>query len=319
MMKTTPPASVPTTSQPEAPTATDGESSQPDRPFGAHLRMPWWAPILLTIGLLGLMLILQLVTVTAVAIGEIMLLGRDPDSTTLSPLMLLAVNLSLALTGVIAAVLTRIVAKIPLRTLLAAPRRPSAGRLGTYLTVFTLLVLAALGISELLAPQPQSISGVALTGTTIGLLAVALLTTPLQAAGEELLFRGTIMPAISSWVRPVGPALVLGVAVSTVLFGISHASIDPWLLTYYTVFGLSMAVMAIISKGLEAPIAFHVANNVVMMAIGSVFNDGAELTLDRSVGMGGPFMLIFIALDLLAVGVVWLIERRRNVSSLNAE
>lgn len=34
--------------------------------------------------------------------------------------------------------------------------------------------------------------------------------------------------------------------------------------------------------------------------------------LDRSVGMGGPFMPIFIAIDLIAVGVVWLLVRHQT-------
>jgi membrane protease YdiL (CAAX protease family) len=88
--------------------------------------------------------------------------------------------------------------------------------------------------------------------------------------------------------------------------------VDPWLLAYYVIFGLSMAAMALISRGLEAPIAFHVMNNLIMMIVGALFAGGEGVVVDRSVGMGGPYMLVFIAVDLVAVALVWLYERRQR-------
>src|SRR5699024_7984421 len=145
--------------------------------------------------------------------------------------------------------------------------------------------------------------------TTLGLIAVAVLTTPLQAAGEELLFRGAILPAVASWIRAVKPALVVGMIGSSLVFGAMHASLDPWLLSYYTAFGFCMAAMALISRGLEAPIAFHATNNLLMMVAGALFAGGEGVVIDRSVGMGGPFMLVVIALDVVAVLLVWWYER----------
>src|SRR5690625_6636368 len=71
-----------------------------------------------------------------------------------------------------------------------------------------------------------------------------------------------------------------------------------------------MAAIAVISRGLEAPIAFHVTNNLIMMVLAALFAGGEAVEIDRSVGMGGPFMLGFIAVDLVAIGFVWLYERR---------
>ena len=127
----------------------------------------------------------------------------------------------------------------------------------------------ALALTAMIDPSAAGIGQFAITSTTIGLVLVALLTTPLQAAGEELLFRGAMMPLFASWVRAVRPALVLGMIASSTVFGLVHMSVDPWLLSYYAVFGLCMAAMAVISRGLEAPIAFHVMNNLIMMVAAS--------------------------------------------------
>lgn len=286
--------------------------------FGAHLRMSWWKPLVIIPVLLIAMFVLQLLFTFVVLLVEMAAFGRDPADASISPLMMIAVNLSLAAVGPLAVLLTALIGRVPWRSVLASPRRMSMHRWGVYFGAFALLVLAALGLSALLAPEAAGLKSFAITGTTIGLILVALLTTPLQAAGEELMFRGALMPAVGSWVRAAKPALIVGMIASSVIFGLVHMSVDPWLLTYYTAFGACMAVMAVISRGLEAPIAFHVANNVIMMVAGALFAGGEAIEIDRSVGMGGPFMLLFIAVDLVAVGIVWLYERRQH-SGLDQE
>lgn len=306
-----------TTTQPPSPPLDPAAQPTPPalavddtRPFGAHLRLRWWKPLLLVPALVITMLVLQILMTFAVALVEMAAFGRDPMDLSISPLMMLAMNLSLAAMGPLAVLLTALLGRVPWRSLLASPRRLSMRRWGVYFGGFTALVGLALAISALVAPESSAFISFAITGTTLGLVAVAVLTTPLQAAGEELMFRGAIMPAVASWVRAAKPALIIGMIASSLVFGAMHASLDPWLLSYYIVFGLSMAAMAVISRGLEAPIAFHVTNNLIMMVIGALFAGGEGLVMDRSVGMGGPFMLVFIAVDLAAVGLVWVYERR---------
>lgn len=311
-----------TTPHPTPPPALDRTMSAPSpspapalddsRPFGAHLRMSWWKPLVIIPVLLIAMFVLQFAFTLVAILVETAAFGRDPMDLTISPLMMVAVNLSLAAMGPLAVLLTALIARVPWRSLLASPRPLSMRRWGVYTGAFALLVLAMLGISALFAPEMTGLQGFAITGTTVGLVLVALLTTPLQAAGEEIMFRGAVMPAVASWIRAAKPALIVGMIASSVVFGLVHLSVDPWLLTYYTVFGACMAAMAVISRGLEAPIAFHVTNNVIMMVAGALFADGQGIVIDRSVGMGGPFMLLAIAVDLAAVAVVWVYERRQR-------
>lgn len=288
------------------------------RPFGAHLRMSWWKPLIIVVATLVFMFVVQIALTLVVMIIEIAVFGRDPMSLAMTPLMMLAANLSLAAMGPLAVLLTAWLAKVPWRSVLSAPRPLAWRRWGAYFALFGALVLIGLGVMMLVAPDQAGLSSFALTGTSIGLLVVALLTTPLQAAGEELAFRGAIMPAVASWIRPARAAMFVGLIASSVIFGLVHMSVDPWLLTYYTVFGVCMAAMAVISRGLEAPIAFHVSNNLILMVISALFSGGRAIEIDRSVGMGGPFMLVFIALDVIAVGLVWAYERRRRMAEQSA-
>lgn len=304
-----------TTPHPSAPPADSAPVPAPSvddsRPFGAHLRMSWWKPLIIIVVPLVFMLVAQFVLTLAVAIIEMAAFGRDPMSLEMTPLMMLAANLSLALMGPLAVLLTAWLGKVPWRRALASPRALSGRRFAGYLAGFGVLVLAALAVMMLAAPEQSGLGQFAITGTTVGLVAVALLTTPLQAAGEELAFRGAFMPAIASWIRPARAAMIVGLVGSSIVFGLVHFSVDPWLLTYYTLFGACMALLAMITRGLEAPIAFHVSNNVILMVISALFAGGGGVEIDRSVGMGGPFMLVFIAIDLVAVALVWLEQRRR--------
>ncbi len=54
-------------------------------------------------------------------------------------------------------------------------------------------------------------------------------------------------------------------AVGSVVFATAHFATDPWLISYYFVFGLSLAMLAWRTRGLEMSIVVHAVNNVWMM------------------------------------------------------
>lgn len=280
--------------------------------------MSWWKPLVIVPALIILMLVIQVIGMFVAGMLEWLVLGNElgPESLQLTPVMMLAVNLSIAAMAPISIALMRCVAKVPVREQFALARRASWGRLGVYTGMFLALLLAVNAIFVVI--DPSSLQALSLSGGVIALLAITVLTTPLQAAGEEVMFRGAIMPSIASWIRPAKVALVVGLVLSSVIFGLMHGSVDPWLLSYYTIFGAAMAAMAVISRGLEAPIALHVVNNVVMMMLAALGTDDGSIAIDRSVGQGGPFMLVFIGMDLVAVALVWLVERRRRAAEVES-
>jgi membrane protease YdiL (CAAX protease family) len=94
------------------------------------------------------------------------------------------------------------------------------------------------------------------------LLVIVLFLTPLQAAGEEYLFRGWVMQTIGSWFRSPMVGLVIGLVVSVVLFSAAHGSPDAWILASLGIFALTAGLATWLTGGLEAAIAIHAVNNI---------------------------------------------------------
>jgi membrane protease YdiL (CAAX protease family) len=290
-----------------APSVSGVDSS---RPFGAHLRMSWWKPPVVIIVPALVMVVLQVVFYQVVGVIEG---SDDPMSATFTPLRLLAINLSVGLAGLLAILLLASLAKVPWRSLISSPRAFDGRRLAQYLLGAAVLVGVGIGVVALVAPESPGWVAFGVSGTTILMLVVTLLSTPLQSVGEELMFRSAVLPAAASWVRAVRPALAVGLIVSALGFALLHGSSDPWLFGYYTFIGIATGLMAIISRGIEAPAAFHVANNVLFSVVNTLMADGKGYTIDRSSDTGDASLLILAAVNVAVVALVWMRERRASV------
>lgn len=128
------------------------------------------------------------------------------------------------------------------------------------------LLLAGSTVTLLLpaAPSGES-SGSGDTGGWWLMLLVAVAVVPFQAAAEEYAFRGLLMQVIGSWLRHPAFAILLPVP----LFVLGHG--------YGLVGQIDVAVFAVAAGwltwrtgGLEAAIALHVVNNLVVLALGAV-------------------------------------------------
>ncbi|HCO03551.1 MAG TPA: CPBP family intramembrane metalloprotease domain-containing protein [Actinobacteria bacterium] len=98
---------------------------------------------------------------------------------------------------------------------------------------------------------------------------VVMLTTPLQAAGEEYAFRGYLMQAIGSLSRSRWLAIV---ATATV-FALAHGVQNPPLFFDRFAFGFIAGWLVTYTGGLEAGIALHVLNNILAFGIALAFGD----------------------------------------------
>lgn len=138
----------------------------------------------------------------------------------------------------------------------------------------------------------------------VAVIVITLLTSPIQAAGEEYYFRGYVLQAVGTYLR----GSVVAVLVSAVLFTAAHG-IWPWqspaLFVDRLAFGLVAGFLAIRTGGLEAGIASHAANNVVTFVFAGLTN-----TLGASLGVQDapwPLVLIdvvkFVAFGAIAVWV----------------
>lgn len=279
------------------------------RPFGAHLRMSWWKPLVLIVALPLILVVLQVLGYLLVGVVEG---SADPMSPELTPPKSLAVNLATGATGLAAVLLLAWMTRTPWRTLLRGRRAFDGRRLAHYSVGAALLVGAGAGAVGVVAPSSTGWTTFAVSGTTVAFLAVTLLTTPVQALGEELVYRGVLLPAAASWVRAVRPALAVGLVVSALGFAVVHGSTDPWLSGYFTVVALSTGLMAIVGGGLEAPIAFHVVNNVLFGLISNVMSGGGTTTIDRATDTGDASLLVLVVANIAMVALVTIHERRHR-------
>jgi len=128
-------------------------------------------------------------------------------------------------------------------------------------------------VSEIVAPDDVS-APVGIDSHVVWAILLVLLIVPFQSAAEEYLFRGYLMQLVGSWSR----FAILPILVTTPLFVAGHAY-ELWGLVDVGLFGLTAAILTIRTGGLEAGIAAHAANNVVLFvldALGMVETDGGS-------------------------------------------
>jgi len=114
-----------------------------------------------------------------------------------------------------------------------------------------------------------------LTHTAVAYLVVILLLTPLQATGEEFMFRGYLTQCIGALNRQVWVPVLL----TALLFGGFHGvgQPAPVFLSRFA-FGLVAGYLVIRTGGLEAGIAMHTLNNWLSLSLAAIFDQmGASL------------------------------------------
>jgi uncharacterized protein len=163
---------------------------------------------------------------------------------------------------------------------------------------FTLRALATIGAGIGLSV----VVGVVLGGDQVTgpiasfgwLLVVVLLTTPLQSAAEEYLFRGYLSQAIAGWIgRPRAGAVVAAV-VTAALFSVAHAPPDVLTFLDRFVVGLAASATVWLTGGLEAAIVLHAVNNVLVFVLAGALGD-AMVTEDVPTGPGVVSVLLSVA------------------------
>lgn len=152
-----------------------------------------------------------------------------------------------------------------------------------------------------LRPSPQA--------GLVWFMAAVLLTSPLQAAAEEVFFRGYLMQALGALV----PNHWFGIVSSAAVFALFHGVQNPWLFLDRFAFGLLAGVLVVRTGGLEAAIAAHVVNNVFAFLYAGLTTGIAQLKAVREIGPMDAVgdVLMFGAFALAA----YLVARRLGLST----
>lgn len=289
------------------------EAWQP-RPYSQLLRGPrhrWWRPL---VGL-GVVLggVLLLFVLTTAAFGIAALAGwvdtEAVEDSFDSWWVLLLTNLGLA--ALIPVAMLGVWAGHGWRPRWVASVTGGTrwGWLWTSTAVSLVLVLVSTAVFLLLDGVPRG------TGTdVVVLLLVVALTTPLQAAGEEYLFRGWLSQAIGSLFARALVGAVVAALVSALLFALAHGGQNTWLFLDRFAFGLLASYLVWRTGGLEAAIAVHAVNNIVVF-VPTILTGGLEDALTVTDAPAEVVAIDVVGMVVIGVVLAWL-ARRRHVQRL---
>lgn len=225
-----------------------------------------------------------------------------------TPAGMLAGNLAIALLIVVAALLVRYLHLLPARLLLSVEQRVRwrwfaiSGVLSVVIFAVHVALMPVRG--EDLVWQPQA--GFA------GFLIVMVLTTPLQAIGEEVFFRGYLLQALGTITRSPWLAIIA----SALFFAFFHGGQNLALFLSRFAFGLLGGWLVHRTGGLEAAVGAHVVNNLFAWTLAGATSSVAEVRAIDQVAWAQAFsdVLLFAIIALVCTAVA----RRGRIQRLTS-
>jgi len=239
----------------------------------------WWRPVVGVVTAVLAFFVTATLILGAVAIGWSAFEGGDfadnlmdnLDVTQGRPATLLGVNLGIAAMIPVTWAILRVVHRMRPRWLASVVPRLRWRFLAVCLGLAVVALLAQVLVGLLLPGSDDEVSGT-LNDFTVGTATTALvvlLTTPLQAAGEEYLFRGYLLQAFGSFFRNKWVAVVI----TATLFALAHGAQNFPLFFDRFAFGLIAGWLVTRTGGLEAGIALHILNNFLAFGFALAFGD----------------------------------------------
>jgi len=221
---------------------------------------------------------------------------------------LLATNIAISALIPVCWALLRWINLAPAGLLVSVVRRIRWGYLaasaGVALVVFGAIQAVSLSSSgTVLSPQPQF----------WWFVLVVVLTSPFQAAAEEVFFRGFLQQGLGSatgrwWIGVIG---------SSLLFALAHGTQSPALFVDRFVFGLVAGLLVWRTGGLEAGIGTHIVNNIMAFVLA-----GLTSTIAEARGMTmiewDKALIDVLTFTVIAAGC-WLVATRLKVARLTPE
>lgn len=275
-----------------------------------------WKPLLgllLVVGLLVVAAIVSLLTYFLVQVlsGNAGALDHMVDNPVMTPGLFLATNISLALAIPVGWLGIRAVHGYPIGFLSSVVGRFRWAWFGRCLLVLAPLWVVYLAVASL-GGGTEGLGGRA--EHWVALLVITILTTPLQAAGEEFFFRGSLTQAVGAWCRGSRVAFLVGLVVSAPLFAAAHGSRDLWVFLDLAVFACAASYLTWRTGGLEAAIALHIVNNLLAIGL-SIFLGGFESGFVSEDTTGSPVqVLVSLVVTSIAVALVLWQARRGDIT-----
>lgn len=287
----------------------------------------WWKPVVgIVLVVVGMLIVAPMVLMPILIVGVMFEDGNFWENfesaaslEAVGPASLLYLNLTLGSAILITWFVMRVVHRMRPRWLTSVVPKMRWKLLFIFIGISVVALIAQMGVAmlvELLMPGEQdvSVSGEVndFTATTALLALIVLLTTPLQAAGEEYVFRGYLMQALGSLWRNKWVALLA----TSLLFAVAHGVQNFPLFFDRFMFGFIAGWLVIRTGGLEAGIAMHILNNFFAFGYALAFADLSESLNVSEVGWEN--IPVTLTQALTYAGLVLLVSRKLDVQRRTA-
>lgn len=147
----------------------------------------------------------------------------------------------------------------------------------------------------------------------LAFLIVVWLTTPLQCAGEEYVFRSWFLQNLGGLFRHPVVRWAMPIVPSSLLFAALHGSMHPWILIDLTLFATAAALIVWRTGGMEAAVVLHSLNNVLVIHLTLVFGGLQEAFVSEESTGSLVSVLFTLVSQGLCVALVWWWAKRRGV------
>ncbi|MDO5049670.1 MAG: type II CAAX endopeptidase family protein [Actinomycetaceae bacterium] len=149
------------------------------------------------------------------------------------------------------------------------------------------------------------------------LIVMIFLLVPFQSAAEELAIRASFLQIFGSWIPHRWASLVVATLSSAAVFSLLHGSLDAWILLDLVIFSLAAVFLMWHTGGVEAAIALHAGNNVVIFVLEAIRGTSTSLisaeTTSSPISVGISFVMMgTVTLVLALVAKKMKLTRRHN-------
>lgn len=283
-------------------------------PYHQFLRTPrhrWWKSLLSILAVIAAyfafgIALPVIAMVIDVATGRLTLEQLASGQLVMTPVMFVATNLSLALMIPASMLLQWAIHGQRPRWLSSVEGRFRWGLLARSAIVLVPVFVVYVGSAFVVGGLPQG----PLNAEAIPYVIIVLLTTPLQAAGEEYAVRGLMTRAIAAWIPPRLVAMVVASVGSAVIFALGHPNLTPGRLASLLVVALGFSVLTWRTGGLEAAVLGHALNNMLIMIPTALWGDMGSLLGGEAGETGLVDVLIILGVMVVSWAGVELLFRR---------
>ena len=281
----------------------------------------WWKPVVgIVLAVAGMLVIAPVVLLPVLAAGVALQSGpflqNFLDAATLkavTPAALLYLNLVLASMIPLTWFIMRVLHRMRPRWLASVVPRLRWRFFFVCLGLALVALLAQLLVGSLV-PSSSGEGDLAgklndFTASTAAVGLVVLLTPPLQAAGEEYLFRGYLLQAIGSLFRNRWVAI----GATATLFALAHGAQNIPLFLDRLAFGLIAGWLVTKTGGLEAGIALHILNNFLAFGVALSFGDLTQTLTVSEVSWWN--IVLTLTQSVVYTALVLLVARRMGLQT----